>query len=116
LPVDPGDWRLRHKSSDRGFYDEARRVAQAHDADEALFVREDGLLTEGSVTNIFVPGPDGVLLTPPARLGLLPGVFRRTLIEEGRAREAELRIEDLAGGFMLGNALRLMMDARLVGE
>ena len=79
-------------------------------------VREDGLLTEGSVTNIFVPGPDGVLLTPPARLGLLPGVFRRTLIEEGRAREAELRIEDLAGGFMLGNALRLMMDARLVGE
>ena len=66
--------------------------------------------------NIFVPGPDGVLLTPPARLGLLPGVFRRTLIEEGRAREAELRIEDLAGGFMLGNALRLMMDARLVGE
>ena len=116
LPVDPGDWRLRHKSSDRGFYDEARRVAQAHDADEALFVREDGLLTEGSVTNIFVPGPDGVLLTPPARLGLLPGVFRRTLIEEGRAREAEVRIEDLAGGFMLGNALRLMMDARLVGE
>ena len=116
LPVDPGDWRLRHKSSDRGFYDEARRVAQAHDADEALFVREDGLLTEGSVTNIFVPGPDGVLLTPPARLGLLPGVFRRTLIKEGRAREAELRIEDLAGGFMLGNALRLMMDARLVGE
>ena len=79
-------------------------------------MREDGLLTEGSVTNIFVPGPDGVLLTPPARLGLLPGVFRRTLIEEGRAREAELRIEDLAGGFMLGNALRLMMDARLVGE
>jgi para-aminobenzoate synthetase/4-amino-4-deoxychorismate lyase len=116
LPVDPGDWRLRHKTSDRGFYDEARRVAQAHDADEALFLREDGLLTEGSVTNIFVPGPDGVLLTPPARLGLLPGVFRRTLIEEGRAREAELRIEDLAGGFMLGNALRLMMDARLVGE
>ncbi|MDQ0566345.1 aminodeoxychorismate synthase component I [Erythrobacter citreus] len=116
LPVDPGDWRLRHKSSDRGFYDEARRVAQAHDADEALFVREDGLLTEGSVTNIFVPSPDGVLLTPPARLGLLPGVFRRTLIEEGRARETEVRIEDLAGGFMLGNALRLMMDARLVGE
>ena len=45
----------------------------------------------------------------------VPGVAR-TLIEEGRAREAELRIEDLAGGFMLGNALRLMMDARLVGE
>ena len=113
LPVDAGDWRLRHKTSDRGFYQEALRVAHAHGAAEALFVREDGLLTEGSVTNIFVRGEDGVLLTPPARLGLLPGVFRRTLLDEGRAREAELRIEDLENGFFLGNALRLMMDARL---
>ncbi len=113
LPVDPGDWRLAHKTSDRGFYDQARAVAQGHGADEALFVRDDGLLTEGSVTNLFVLGEDGVLLTPPARLGLLPGVLRRTLLDEGRAREAELRIEDLAGGFLLGNALRLTMKARL---
>lgn len=113
LPVDPGDWRLRHKTSDRGFYEDARRIAQDHGAAEALFVREDGLLTEGSVTNIFVRGADGMLLTPPARLGLLPGVFRQTLLDEGRAREAELRIEDLEGGFFLGNALRLMMKAEL---
>ncbi len=113
LPVDAGDWRLRHKTTDRGFYDDAQRIAREHGAQEALFVREDGLLTEGSVTNIFVRGEDGVLLTPPARLGLLPGVFRRTLLDEGRAREAELRIEDLENGFFLGNALRLMMDARL---
>ncbi|PZT85339.1 MAG: aminodeoxychorismate synthase component I [Citromicrobium sp.] len=113
LPVDPGDWRLRHKTSDRGFYDDAQRVARQHGAQEAIFVREDGLLTEGSVTSIFVRGEDGVLLTPPATLGLLPGVYRRSLIESGEAREAELRIEDLADGFMLGNGLRLMMNARL---
>ena len=113
LPVDAGDWRLRHKTTDRGFYDDAQRIAREHGAQEALFVREDGLLTEGCVTSIFVRGEDGVLLTPPARLGLLPGVFRRTLLDEGRAREAELRIEDLEKGFFLGNALRLMMDARL---
>ncbi|MFW2349747.1 aminodeoxychorismate synthase component I [Qipengyuania sp.] len=113
LPVDTGDWRLRHKTTDRGFYDDAQRIAREHGAQEALFVREDGLLTEGSVTNIFVRGEDGVLLTPPARLGLLPGVFRRTLLDEGRAREVELRIEDLENGFFLGNALRLMIDARL---
>ena len=58
-------------------------------------------------------GEDGVLLTPPASLGLLPGVFRRSLLDEGKAREAELRIEDLENGFFLGNALRLMMDAKL---
>ncbi len=113
LPVDPGDWRLRHKTTDRGFYEDARRIALDHGAQEALFVREDGLLTEGCVTNIFVRGDDGILLTPPAGLGLLPGVYRQTLLDEGRAREAELRIEDLEKGFFLGNGLRLMMDARL---
>ena len=113
LPVDPGDWRLRHKTTDRGFYEEGQRVARAHGVQEALFVREDGLLTEGCVTSIFVRGEDGVLLTPPAHLGLLPGVFRQTLLDEGKAREAELHIEDLENGFFLGNALRLMMDAKL---
>jgi len=66
-----------------------------------------------AVTNIFVEDGDGGLLTPPARLGLLPGVYRRTLIEQGRVREADLRIEDLDKGFFLGNALRLLMKATL---
>ncbi|MFX4512914.1 hypothetical protein ABTA89_20060, partial [Acinetobacter baumannii] len=47
LPVSEGDWRLRHKTSDRGFYDEALATARAAGAGEALFVRDDGLLTEG---------------------------------------------------------------------
>ncbi len=113
LPVDAGDWRLAHKTTDRGFYQDALRVAQEKGAREALFLRDDGLLTEGSTTNIFVRNENGTLLTPPARLGLLPGVLRRTLLDEGRAREAELRIEDLEAGFFLGNAVRLMVDARL---
>ena len=115
LPVDPGDWRLRHKTSDRGFYEDAQAVARQHGATEALFLREDGLLTEGCVTNIFVER-DGVLLTPRASLGLLPGVLRQSLIDEGRAREAELTIADLEGGFFLGNALRLMVRAELKAQ
>ena len=79
---------------------------------ETLFVREDGLVTEGCVTNIFVER-DGVLLTPPATLGLLPGVLRQNLLEEGKAREAELTITDLEDGFFLGNALRHMVRAEL---
>jgi para-aminobenzoate synthetase/4-amino-4-deoxychorismate lyase len=113
LPVDPGDWRLRHKTTDRGFYGEALEVARAAGAAEALFVRDDGLVTEGSFTNLYVER-DGDLLTPPARLGLLPGVARRALIDEGRAREAELTLADLEGGFLIGNALRGLMRAELV--
>ena len=113
LPVDPGDWRLRHKSSDRGFYETGLKAAQSEGAAEALFLRDDGLVTEGSFTNIFVER-DGKLLTPPASLGLLPGVLRRSLIEDGRAEEAELRLDDLANGFFIGNALRGLMPARLL--
>ena len=112
LPVDPEDWRLRYKTTDRGFYEEGQAVARQNGAGEALFVREDGLLTEGCVTNIFV-GRDGVLLTPPARLGLLPGVFRQSLLDQGKAREAELTIADLEDGFFLGNALRQLVRAEL---
>ena len=113
LPVDSGDWRLRHKSSDRGFYETALAAAQAAGAGEALLLRDDGLLTEGSFTTLFVER-GGKLLTPPAALGLLPGVLRRSLIEAGRAVEAELTLDDLAGGFLIGNALRGLIAARLL--
>ena len=113
LPVDSGDWRLRHKSSDRQFYEAALSAAQAAGAGEALLLRDDGLLTEGSFTNLFVER-GGQLLTPPARLGLLPGVLRRSLLDSGQALEAELTLDDLAGGFLIGNALRGLIPAVLL--
>jgi len=113
-PLDPSDWRLAHKTSDRGFYDAALAAAKSIGADEALLVGADGLVTEGSFTGIFVEGPDGVLLTPPAHLGLLPGVLREHLLAEGKAREAELTLDDLKHGFWLGNALRGLLRAELI--
>lgn len=112
-PVDPSDWRLAHKTTDRGFYEEALGAAKGMGAGEAILVRDDGLVTEGSFTNIFVER-DGTLLTPPASLGLLPGVLREYLIEKGQAREAELTLDDLADGFRLGNAVRGLFSAELL--
>ncbi len=109
LPVPAGDWRLRHKTSDRSFYDDARGAAGAF---ECVFVRPDGCLTEGSFTNLFVRR-DTVLLTPPLSHGLLPGILRQRLIEAGRAVEAPLVAADLAEGFFIGNALRGLLPARL---
>lgn len=113
LPVDPGDWRLRHKTTDRGFYQEALSVARDAGADEAIFVRDDGLVTEGSFTNIFYQRGD-MLDTPPARIGLLPGVGREALIADGRAQEAELTLDDLESGFLVGSALRGLLRAELI--
>lgn len=113
LPLDPSDWRLRHKTSDRGFYEDALHAAHAAGAHEAIFVRDDGLVTEGSFTNVFVTGDDG-LLTPPASLGLLPGVLRQNLIATTQACEAPITLDHLANGFQLGNSLRGLFGARLI--
>jgi len=109
LPVQPEDWRLHHKTGDRDFYDTARRMVGAF---EAIFIRPDGLLTEGSFTSLFVER-GGRLITPPAVLGLLPGVLRAELLGSGRAVEGELRSADLAAGFWIGNSLRGLIPARL---
>ena len=111
LPVSPADFRLRHKTSDRGFYDAARAQCGA---DEVVFVDPNGFVTEGSFTNVFAER-GGVLLTPPLSRGLLPGVLRAELLETGRAREAELRPEEL-GTFFVGNALRGLVTAVTVAE
>ncbi|WP_284734759.1 aminodeoxychorismate synthase component I [Sphingosinicella terrae] len=108
LPVDAEDFRLRHKTSDRAFYDEARTAAGTF---EILFRDADGFLTEGSFTSLFVER-GGTLLTPPATRGLLPGILRERLIEEGRAEEHDLTEADLAGGFLIGNSVRGLIRAR----
>jgi len=108
-PMAADDFRLAHKTSLRALYDEARAEAGAA---EVVFVDEPGFVTEGSWSNIFVER-EGVLLTPPLSLGLLPGVLRSELIEKGRAVESHLRLADLAGGFFIGNSLRGLVPARL---
>lgn len=109
-PFAAGDFRLGHKTSDRAAYDEARAAASVF---EVLFTDAEGFLTEGSFTSLFVER-GGRLLTPPLARGLLPGVLRARLIEEGRAEEAELTPDDLAGGFLVGNSVRGLIRARLV--
>jgi para-aminobenzoate synthetase/4-amino-4-deoxychorismate lyase len=112
LPVARDDFRLRHKTSDRAFYDEARAQSGAF---EVLFEGEDGFLTEGSFTNLFVER-DGRLLTPPLSRGLLPGILRERLIEEGRAVECDLKVADLVEPFYIGNAVRGLVAAKLSGD
>ncbi len=109
LPVPADDFRLRHKTSDRAFYDDARRAAGTF---ELLFRDAGGWLTEGSFTSLFVER-NGALLTPPLARGLLPGILREQLIEEGRAQEADLNEADLAAGFLIGNAVRGLIPAVL---
>jgi len=111
-PTVAHDWRLHHKSSDRSFYEAALATAKSIGGVEALLVH-DGKVTEGSWTNVFVE-QDSMLVTPPLSAGLLPGILRRALIEEGKAIEGEVSLDDLQQGFFIGNALRGLMPATLI--
>lgn len=58
----------------------AKQVAEEKGAFEAILVNDDGYVTEGTVSNVFIV-IGGVLFTPPVELGLLPGVTREVVIK-----------------------------------
>jgi len=85
------------------------REASERGLSEAIALNENGRLTDGGTTNLFVI-LDGRLLTPPAAEGALPGTARRLLLESGLAAEASLAPAELgrAEAAFLTNALRLV--------
>jgi para-aminobenzoate synthetase / 4-amino-4-deoxychorismate lyase len=98
----------RHKTTWREVYDLQYAAARAGGFDEVLFTNERGELTEGAISNLFVE-QRGRLLTPPLTCGVLPGVFRRHLLEtHPKAEERILTLEDLkaADAVFLCNSLR----------
>ncbi|MBW0145842.1 aminodeoxychorismate synthase component I [Sphingomicrobium clamense] len=110
MEVEPGDFRLDYKTTDRAFYDDPRKTSEAH---EVVFERADGTITEGSRSSVFVER-DGTLVTPPRSAGLMPGVFRQGMIDEGKAVEGDVTRADLANGFFIGSSARGLLAARLV--
>lgn len=111
------DTLYRHKTSRREPYEAARAEFPADAVDEVLLLNERGELCEGTFTNIFIEGPDGMLLTPPLSSGLLPGILRADLIRERRARNEVLKPKDLANrALFVGNSLRGLIRAELVPE
>lgn len=99
------------KTTQRALYDAARAALPA-ELDEVIFINERGEVCEGTITNIFVARADGAHVTPPLGSGVLPGVLRARLLEEGWS-EAVLRLDDLAQAraIWVGNSLRGLIAA-----
>jgi 4-amino-4-deoxychorismate lyase len=77
----------------------AEAEAQRRGADEALFVDADGIVLEGTVTNVWWRVGD-TLFTPSLDLGILAGVTRATLMELAptcgyRVEKGAYRLEEL---------------------
>ena len=88
--TDPDSPWLYHKTTLRELYDTERQQALAKGFYEVLFTNTRGEVTEGSIPSIFILQQDP--LTPALECGLLPGVFRKHLLEHPTlaAREAIL--------------------------
>ncbi len=117
LRADAGDPFLRHKTTRRQVFDDAFAAASALGCGEAIFLNRQGFVSESTRGNVFLER-DGLLLTPPVQHGLLPGVLRRDLLESGAAREAGIRLGELAEAkrWFIGNSLRGLRPAGLRPE
>ena len=112
-PIDPANVFLYHKTTMRQVYDDARRSRP--DVDAVILWNSRGEVTEGTEANLVVE-VDGRKVTPPVECGLLPGVERRALLEDGVIQEQRVTVEDLsrAGSIWLINSVRGWMSVDLV--
>jgi para-aminobenzoate synthetase/4-amino-4-deoxychorismate lyase len=108
---------LRHKTTRRGLYESQYAKCRADGFDEVIFLNERGEITEGAISNVFIRSA-GRLLTPPLSCGVLPGVFRRHLLESRPdSEETVLTVEDLesAEAIYICNSLRGLREVALSG-
>lgn len=104
-PIDRDNPFLYHKTTIRDQYDDLSIVEQGNFS--TLLWNEQGELTEFTIGNLVLKIA-GQFVTPPIDSGLLPGVFRQMLLDQGKIKEAILRKEDLknADEIWLINAVR----------
>jgi para-aminobenzoate synthetase/4-amino-4-deoxychorismate lyase len=106
--TDLHDRMLFHKTTDRRLYDESFKAAAQAGYCDVLFLNQRGEVTEGAISNIFIEKA-GRWFTPPIECGLLPGVYRRHLLETRPGIEQRiLSVQDLksADAIYLTNAVR----------
>ena len=107
---------LYHKTTYRDIYEREYAEARRQGHEDAIFTNERGEITEGTRNNVFVE-IGTALFTPPVTCGLLPGVFRRHLLETNpRAAERILTVADLqsASAIYLCNSVRGLRRVSLV--
>jgi para-aminobenzoate synthetase / 4-amino-4-deoxychorismate lyase len=111
--VDSRDDFLRHKTTKRDVYNRAR--AARPEADDVVLWNERGEVTEATIANIVVE-LESTWWTPPLSCGLLPGVFRRAVLDADMVRERVITKDELhrATRIWLINSLREWITAALV--
>lgn len=113
MPVDQGNVFLYHKTTQRSHYQHA---VAAHTYDDVLLWNTRGEVTESCIANLLYEW-EGQWYTPPVSSGLLPGVYRAALLEEGQVRERVLHKDELkhCDRLRLANSVRKCWDVESLG-
>ncbi len=96
LPFGRSGFMAEHKTLDYVAGALGKTLASHHRAFEGLYVGADGLVTEGTTSNVFAVRR-GRLMTPPLG-GILPGVMRRHVIALARQNGTEVVEAPLSAG------------------
>jgi branched-chain amino acid aminotransferase len=105
----------------------AKSEAALAGADDAILLSEDGSVSEGTVSNLFLVRA-GRLITPPVTAGILEGITRQSVltlaedsglaVTERQVQRSELYVADEA--FLCGTAMEIApvieVDRRPVGD
>src|SRR4029450_10888793 len=112
-PVDPCDPFLCHKTTRRDVY--TRGQAGRPDVADGTLWNTKGEITEAPIANVVVE-IGGERWTPPRTCGLLPGIARGRLVDEGNVGERRIAVAELkkATRVWLVSALRGEVQATLI--
>lgn len=95
-PLAKNDPLRLHKTGSRMAMEWPYLLARKRGFDEVLFADSEGYLLEGSRGSIFFLYQNR-WITPPLSLHVLPGLFRRHVLAEGKACQEALHLNDLPG-------------------
>lgn len=101
----------------------AKQLASENNAIEAILIEEDGYITEGSATNVFIFDNSGILRTHPSDNRILSGITRSGIINVAKqsginVKEQAFRLTDLMeskGVFISSTTKQLMPVTKVNG-
>ena len=76
---------------------QATRIAVGRDADEAVYVRPDGIVLEAPTSSVFWVDAEGALKTPALSAGILDSITRDVVVGALDVEEGEFTLDSLTG-------------------
>ena len=122
-------WKLRHYKTISLLPNVlAKQEAVEQGVEEAILVEDDGTVTEGSATNIFIVDAHGVLYTHPANEAILGGITRQGVIDVAKENGYAVtekpfmkeRLYDASEMFMTSTTKHILpiisCDGKIIGD